>query len=169
MGAPPSVRCKDCFTCSTLIARWASKYLRSAMQVCLAVCLLEKISSSLSSAPWSSGFRISSVLIWNQWVHKKSTRLLSNHSDSFSNCVSSVKDSGDGQYKGADAYQINKTAEAILPVKQLQDGTEGKGDGEEHRGVAAARRVRAFQQPQRVTDHICQDGVGQHADLESKE
>lgn len=69
MGAPPSVRCKDCFTCSTFIARWASKYLRRAMQVCLAVCLLEKISSSLSSAPWSSGFRISNVLIWKQSVH----------------------------------------------------------------------------------------------------
>lgn len=171
MGAPPSVRCKDCFTCSTLIARWASKYLRSAMQVCLAVCLLEKISSSLSSAPWSSGFRISSVLIWNQSVHKKSTRLLSNHfdSNSFSNCVMSVKDSGYGQYKVTDAYQINKTSEPILPVKQLQDGTERKGDGEEHCGVAAARGVRAFQQPQRVTDHICQDGVRQYADLESKQ
>ena len=69
MGAPPSVRCRDCFTCSTLIARWASKYLRRAMQVCLAVCLLEKISSSLSRAPWSSGFRISSVLIWKQSDH----------------------------------------------------------------------------------------------------
>ncbi len=63
------MRCRDCFTCSTLIARWASKYLRRAMQVCLAVCLLEKISSSLSSAPWSSGFRISSVLIWKHSVH----------------------------------------------------------------------------------------------------
>ncbi|TNN42731.1 hypothetical protein EYF80_047091 [Liparis tanakae] len=58
----------DCFTCSTLMARCASKYLRRAMQVCLAVCLLEKISSSLSSAPWSSGFRISRVLICKQSV-----------------------------------------------------------------------------------------------------
>lgn len=71
--------------------------------------------------------------------------------------------------KVTDAYQINKTSEPILPVKQLQDGTERKRDGEEHCGVAAARCVRAFQQPQRVTDHICQDGVGQHADLESKQ
>lgn len=87
-------------------------------------------------------------------------------SNSFSDCVTSVKDSG---YKVTDAYQINKTSEPILPVKQLQDGAERKGDGEEHGGVAAARGVRAFQQPQRVTDHICQDGVGQHADLESKQ
>lgn len=71
--------------------------------------------------------------------------------------------------EATDAYQINKTSEPILSVKQLQDGTERKGNGEEHCGVAAARCMRAFQQPQRVTDHICQDGVRQHADLESKQ
>lgn len=81
MGAPPSVRCRDCFTCSTLIARWASKYLRRAMQVCLAVCLLEKISSSLSSAPWSSGFRISSVLIWKQFITQAASVTFSYYSD----------------------------------------------------------------------------------------
>lgn len=99
---------------------------------------------------------------------EKSTRLSSTHFDSssFSNHVTSVNDYH--RYKVTDAYQINKTPEPILPVKQLQDGTERKGDGEEHGGVAAARCVRAFQQPQRVTDHICQDGVGQHADLESR-
>lgn len=168
MGAPPSVRCKDCFTCSTLIARWASKYLRSAMQVCLAVCLLEKISSSLSSAPWSSGFRISNVLIWNDKNHQFVVQsfwlpfIQSLH-------YTSVNDSDYFRYEVNDAYQINKTPEPILSVKQLQDGTERKGNGEEHCGVAAARCMRAFQQPQRVTDHICQDGVRQHADLESKQ
>lgn len=87
MGAPPSVRCRDCFTCSTLIARWASKYLRSAMQVCLAVCLLEKISSSLSSAPWSSGFKISSVLIWNQSVQNNQHEVNYLRLYSLCNCV----------------------------------------------------------------------------------
>lgn len=87
MGAPPSVRCRDCFTCSTLIARWASKYLRSAMQVCLAVCLLEKISSSLSSAPWSSGFKISSVLIWNQSVQNNQHEVNYSSLYSLTNCV----------------------------------------------------------------------------------
>lgn len=38
-------------------------------------------------------------------------------------------------------YQINKASEPVLLVKQLQDGSERKGDGEEHCGVAAARCV----------------------------
>lgn len=52
------------------------------------------------------------------------------------------------------AHQIDEASQAVLLVKQLQDGTKGKGDGEEHGGVAAARGMRAFQQPQRVADHV---------------
>lgn len=52
------------------------------------------------------------------------------------------------------SYQIDEASEPVLLVEQLQDGTERKGDGEEHGGMAAARRMRAFQQPQRVTNHI---------------
>lgn len=51
-------------------------------------------------------------------------------------------------------YQIDKPPEPILLVEQLQDGTERKRDGEEHGGVAAAGRVRAFQQPECVTNYI---------------
>lgn len=65
-------------------------------------------------------------------------------------------------------YQIDKTSKPVLLVEQLQDGTEGKGDGEEHGGVTAAGRMWAFQQPQRVANYIWQDGVGQHADLEKR-
>lgn len=49
-------------------------------------------------------------------------------SDGFSNTVRNT-------------YQINEASEAVLLVKQLQDGSERKGDGEEHCGVAAARCV----------------------------
>ena len=52
------------------------------------------------------------------------------------------------------SYQIDKASEPVLLVKKLQDGTERKGDGEEHGGVAAAGCMRALQQPQRVTNHI---------------
>lgn len=141
MGAPPSVRCRDCFTCSTLIARWASKYLRSAMQVCLAVCLLEKISSSLSSAPWSSGFKISSVLIWNQSVQNNQHEVNYLSLSSFSNCVTLLWMTDCFSYTVTNTYQINESSESVLLVKQLQDGSERKGDGEEHCGVAAARCV----------------------------
>lgn len=40
-----------------------------------------------------------------------------------------------------DTYQINEASEPVLLVKQLQDGSERKGDGKEHCGVAAARCV----------------------------
>lgn len=36
------------------------------------------------------------------------------------------------------SYQIDEASEPILLVEELQDGTERKGDGEEHGGVAAA-------------------------------
>lgn len=39
------------------------------------------------------------------------------------------------------SYQIDKTSEPVLLVKQLQDSTERKGDGKEHGGVAAAGRM----------------------------
>lgn len=55
---------------------------------------------------------------------------------------------------GGLSYQVDEASQAILLVEQLQDGTKGKGDGEEHGGVAAAGGVRAFQQPQRVADHV---------------
>lgn len=55
---------------------------------------------------------------------------------------------------GVLSYQIDKASQAVLLVKQLQDGAEGEGDGEEHGGVAAAGGMRAFQQPQRVADHV---------------
>ena len=42
---------------------WCGQYLRRAIQVCLAVCRLEKTWSSLSTDTCSSTFRISSVLI----------------------------------------------------------------------------------------------------------
>lgn len=38
-------------------------------------------------------------------------------------------------------YQIDKASKPVLFVEQLQDGTEGKGDGEEHGGVTAAGRM----------------------------
>lgn len=76
---PPSVRWSDCFTCSSLIARWASKYLRKAMQVCFPVWRLAKISSSLKRAPWSSKFKISRVLIFSTKVEWKEKNFISSH------------------------------------------------------------------------------------------
>lgn len=52
------------------------------------------------------------------------------------------------------SYQVDEASEPVLPVEELQDHPKGKGDGEEHGGVAAAGRMRAFQQPQCVTNHI---------------
>lgn len=52
------------------------------------------------------------------------------------------------------SYQVDEASEPILLVEELQDGAERKGDGEEHGGVAATGCMRAFQQPQRVTNHI---------------
>lgn len=40
--------------------------------------------------------------------------------------------------RGGLSYQIDEAPQAILLVKQLQDGPERKGDGEEHGGMAAA-------------------------------
>ena len=62
-------------------------------------------------------------------------------------------------------YQVDQAPEAVLPVEELQDGPEGEGDGEEHGGVAAARRVGTLQQPQGVAHHVRQDGGWQHAHL----
>lgn len=76
---PPSVRWSDCFTCSSLIARWASKYLRKAMQVCFPVWRLAKISSSLKRAPWSSKFKISRVLIFSKKCGWKEKSFISSH------------------------------------------------------------------------------------------
>ena len=45
--------------------RWASKYRRKAMHVCLAVCLLPNTSSSLNNSA-SSGRRIESVLSYGK-------------------------------------------------------------------------------------------------------
>lgn len=52
-----------------------------------------------------------------------------------------MDDSNCFSYTITNTYQINEASEAVLLVKQLQDGSEGKGDGEEHCGVAAARCV----------------------------
>lgn len=38
-------------------------------------------------------------------------------------------------------YQIDEASQSVLLVKQLQDSTERKGDGEEHGGMAAAGRM----------------------------
>lgn len=39
------------------------------------------------------------------------------------------------------SYQIDEAAEPVLLVQELEDGTERKGDGEEHGGVTAAGRM----------------------------
>jgi len=74
-----------------------------------------------------------------------------------------------GRTPASPPYQVDEAPQPVLPVKELQHGAEGEGDGEEHGGVAAAGRVRALQQPQRVADHVRQDGVGQHAHLEGED
>ena len=63
------------------------------------------------------------------------------------------------------SYQVDQAPEAVLPVEELQDCPEGEGDGEEHGGVATARRVGTLQQPQGVAHHVRQDGGRQHAHL----
>lgn len=55
-----------------------------------------------------------------------------------------------------------------MPVKELQDSTEGEADGEEHGGMAAARGMGALHQPQGVVHHIWKHIMGVHAHLESK-
>lgn len=52
-----------------------------------------------------------------------------------------MNDSDCFSYVDTVTYQINEASEPVLLVKQLQDGSERKGDGEEHCGVAAARCV----------------------------
>lgn len=62
-------------------------------------------------------------------------------------------------------YQVHEASQAVLFVEELEDGSEGEADGEEHGGVTAAGRVRALQQPQRVAYHLRQQRMRQHADL----
>ena len=69
-GVPPSFLAIDLLSASALMWRWASKYLRRAMQVCFAVCRLPNTSSSLSSSA-SSGRRIESVLSCHNKVKQK--------------------------------------------------------------------------------------------------
>ncbi len=58
------------------------------------------------------------------------------------------------------SYRIEEFADAILLVKELQDGPEAEGHGEKHRGMTPAGLMRALQQPQGVTeDEIYGDGL----------
>lgn len=42
------------------------------------------------------------------------------------------------------SYQVNQASKAIMPVKELQDSTEGEANGEEHGSMAAARGMGAL-------------------------
>lgn len=44
-------------------------------------------------------------------------------------------------------YQVNQATEAIVPVEELQDSTEGEANGEEHGSMATARGMGALHQP----------------------
>lgn len=64
-GVPPWFLAIDLLSASALMWRWASKYRRKAIHVCLAVCLLPNTSSSLNNSA-SSGRRIESVLSYGK-------------------------------------------------------------------------------------------------------
>lgn len=67
------------------------------------------------------------------------------------------------------AYQVDQPPQAVLLVEEVEHGSEGEADGEEHGGVAAAGGVRTLQQPQRVVHHLRQQRVGQHTHLRQAE
>ncbi len=63
------------------------------------------------------------------------------------------------------AYQVDEPPQPVLFVEELEHGSEGETDGEEHGGVAAAGGVRALQEPQRVAHHLRQQRMRQHTHL----
>lgn len=67
------------------------------------------------------------------------------------------------------AYQVDEPPQPILFVEEIEHGSEGETDGEEHGGVAAAGGVRALQEPQRVAHHLRQQRMRQHAHLTQPE
>lgn len=48
------------------------------------------------------------------------------------------------QHTNYKPYQVNQTPKAIMPIKELQDSTEGEANGEEHGSMAAAWGMGAF-------------------------
>ena len=75
-GVPPSFLAIDLLSASALMWRWASKYLRRAMQVCFAVCRLPNTSSSFSSSASDHHYcrTIPALLEMNTWVRKRELR-----------------------------------------------------------------------------------------------
>lgn len=74
----------------------------------------------------------------------------------------------DGGPGCTDTYQVHQPAESVLAIKEVENGTEGKGDGEEHGRMTAAGRVGALQEPERVVHNLGQDGRRKHAHLVNK-
>ncbi len=66
------------------------------------------------------------------------------------------------------AYQVDEPPQPVLIVEELEHGSEGETDGEEHGGMAAAGGVRALQEPQRVAHHLRQQRMRQHTHLRNQ-
>lgn len=70
------------------------------------------------------------------------------------------------RFVGASADQVHQPAQAVLLVEQLQHHPEGKGNGEEHGGVADTRGMGGLQQPKSVGHRVGQHAVWKGAHLQ---